>query len=305
MSYSVSKATPPSNEIVVKTSNRAGEGAPTLPLASPSQAAPEGSQAVLEAPALEEAPKAPDPRMAELERKERLLAQERRKLAAEKAAFEAARQPAPQTDPNKLTAEEWRARFMEDPSKLGIDVNDVATKVFQQPSEERQLISKLEAELAELKGTITQSQESVTKAQEQAYQNAVAQLSADTKRLITSRPQDFEMIGAEGAHDDVVELIKRTYQEENVLLSVEDAAQSVEEYLTGRAVRLAGLSKVKAKIAPEHPAPEAPGHQATKTPPSQQTHTTLTRNLQGSTPNKPQSARERAIAAFNARAKAS
>lgn len=236
-----------------------------------------------------------DPRIAELERKEKILAAERRKLAQEKAAIEAqkAQLQQPQSKPGAMTADEWKAQFLQDPTKLGIQYDEIAHRFLTQPDERDQVVEQLKSEIQALRQEREAEKEQLTAAQKQAYDNAVKQIDADARRLVESKPQEYELISAEGAHSQIVELIKRTYEEEQVLMSVEEAAQEVENYLLERATRYAGLNKVKSKIAPPPSEEPTTGHKVDQTPTQQKT---LTRGLTPS--SKPMSARERAIAAF-------
>lgn len=265
MSIQVSKAVPPTTVSI-------GE--------KPAEVAPQEA-APVETPTTPESVPAPpkDERMVELERKERAIRAQAKQLAQEKAALEAQKASlAPANKPGAMTAEEWKAQFLQDPTKLGISLDEMASKYLSQPSEEAQKIARLEAKLAEMEQATVKSREEMTAAQQQAYDNALKQIETDARRLIESKPQEFEAISAEGAHKAVVDLIERTYKEENILMSVEEAAQEVENYLLERAVKLAGLTKVRAKTATPAPSQEAP---VTKTPNQQQTLTRAISSTQG------------------------
>jgi hypothetical protein len=179
-----------------------------------------------------QAPAQQDPRMADLERKELLIREEARKLKAEKQALEAARSQPPA--PGMMTAEQWKAQFLQDPTLVGIQYQEMADKYLSQPSEQDQATQALQRKIAELESRLEGTTTSIKQAEAQAYESAKRQLLQDTQRLVTTRTQDFEAIAADGAFQPVVDLIEATYKEEGYFMSVEDAAKQVEDYLVAR-----------------------------------------------------------------------
>jgi len=287
------------------TTNASDRTLDNMPRKEPTLAPVESAKAEGTQPPIQEAPKAPeassqqleaspvDPRIAELERKERLLREQARKLAAEKAAFDQGRQQqAPK--PNALTAEEWKAQFMKNPEALGINRQEMADLYLTQPSEERQMVSRLEAKIAELESQIGQGSKQMEEAQAKAYDNALRQMKAETQRLVETSPQDYELVSANGAYDAVVGLIEATYKEEGILMSVKDAATRVEEHLLSKALKSADLKKVREKLLPQQAAAGQPAVQQTQA--QQKTSPTLSQSMAAA---KPMTPRERAIAAFN------
>ncbi len=239
------------------------------------------------------AAKQDDPRMMELARKEQLLRAESKRIAAQKAELEALQAVPKQVG---LSAEEWKARFLADPSSVGMSYQEMADRYLNQPSEVDQKYSQLQAKIEELEGRLGQGAKAIEEAQAKAYTNAINQMKAETSRLVESSPQDFELISVNGAHDAVVQLIETTYKEDGVLMSVTDAARKVEDYLTDKALKVAGLTKVRAKIAPPQQA-AVPQKEAAQSKP-----TTLSQSMTASSrPLSPQEQREKAIAAFSAR----
>lgn len=237
-----------------------------------------------------------DPRLEELARKERLIRAEALRLKAEKDAWQKAQAPQQQG----MTAEEWKKAFLEDPSKVGLDYQAIADRYLNQPSEDEQKYKAFEQKIAELEARLSNQSQNLEQAQAQAYENAMKQLKSDTQALIGRKPDEYEALAAEGATDAVVELIKSTYHEEGILMSVEDAARKVEDYLTERALKLAGLKKVRAKVDTTAQATPAITEQKTQGQQQIQVRTTsLSHSMQPAT--KPLTAaerRERAIKAF-------
>lgn len=151
-------------------------------------------------------------------------------------------------------------------------------------------IEKLKAEVQASKDWQIKAKEESAAQQKQAYNQAVNQIRNEAKQLIQNDPS-FEMIKETRSVGDVVELIEKTYNEDGVLLSVEEAALEVEEYLASQAIKLAKINKIKSRLN-EVQKPAQP-QQAAKQP--QPGMKTLTNSVNAS---KSMSVRERAIAAF-------
>lgn len=187
-------------------------------------------------------------------------------------------------------------------AEAGVSYEELTQQLINQtPRDPRteQAMAELRNEIKALKQQNEESQKSQVEQQTQAYQSAVRQIETDVKALVANDPT-FETIKYAKAHKDVVELIEQTFHKDGVLLSVEEAAQQVEDYLTEEYTKLANINKIKAKIAASNASrPQTP---AVKTPVAQPTQTkqpqpmkTLTNNTSSS---RQLSARERALLAF-------
>lgn len=154
-------------------------------------------------------------------------------------------------------------------------------------------INKQEEQIKNLTAKLEAQEKGQVEQQTQAYQSAVAQIKADVTALVNS-DENFETVKATRSVNDVVELIEKTYQEEKRLLSVEEAAQMVEDYLIDEGVKLANIGKIKKRLST---APAVPAKVQTQTPNTKQPQTmkTLT-NATAST--RQLGAKERAILAF-------
>ena len=187
-----------------------------------------------------------------------------------------------------------------------VSYDDVTQQALNSPQDPRVIahIKKLEAELRSHKQEVAEmdkqrkaeQQESQTK----QYQQAVAQLKRDAERLVKGN-EAYEMIERTGSHDDVVQLIERTFKEDGHVMSVEDAAQEVEKYLEEEAYKLSQANKIQKRHKALAPAPtktsEAEsGSQAAKSEGTKQPQKTLTNQMSA---GRPLSARERALLAFN------
>lgn len=153
-------------------------------------------------------------------------------------------------------------------------------------------VKKLEQGVEEQKNTWKNSQD-------EQYKAAVKQIESDVRSLVTTDPE-YEAIRATKSVRDVVDLIEMKFKEDGTLLSVEDAAKEVENYLVEEATKLAQLNKIQKRTQkPPAAGRESPEQQqATKQP---QPMKTLT-NAAGST--RKLSSKERAILAFKGELKA-
>lgn len=162
--------------------------------------------------------------------------------------------------------------------------------------------NQLQSEIQKLRQQNEELVKNNKSAEETQYQAAVKQIKADVTALVKNDPS-FEGIKATNSIDDVVDLIERTYKEDGILLSAEEAAQEIEDYLIEEAVKLSRLSKVTKKLQPPSTAAQSPKpEQSTQAqaPKQPQPMKTLT-NANAST--RPLSARERALLAFKGQLK--
>jgi len=161
------------------------------------------------------------------------------------------------------------------------------------------VISELRAEIKALKGESENTKKSIVEGQENNYKQALNQIRLDVKDLV-KEGNDFEAIRATDSVDDVVELIERTFKEDGVLLTNEEAAKQVEEELVNRISKYATLSKIQQKF--KTPNTKAASQQTGNAPKPQsqggsqpQPAKTLTNNMSNT---RQLTARERAILAF-------
>jgi len=109
-------------------------------------------------------------------------------------------------------------------------------------------IAQLEGKLAAL--TDPENGE-LAKRDKAAYEQAVKQIKSDASLLVDSNPA-YGTIKSEGRTDDVVELITRVFDDEGIILDVEEAARLVEDKLVDRLVkqydRISKYEKIKAKL---------------------------------------------------------
>lgn len=161
-------------------------------------------------------------------------------------------------------------------------------------------IQKLEAKTKALEERLDTATKQAQEQQSASYQAALNQIHRDVKALVNEDPQ-FETIKATGTTKDVVKLIEETYKKDGYLMSVEDAAQEVENYLVDEYSKLASLKKIQSRLTPAQASAKAassqPKQETQVAPAGQQKQPakTLTNTVGTS---RQLSARERAVLAF-------
>lgn len=234
-----------------------------------------------------------NPQLAVLARKERQIRKAQLDLKAQEDAFKLERTKyIPKDDitgPNAL----------KNLSELGVTYDRL---VEMQISQEVQDPNKpLLDKIAQLEERLAKVDQTFTERDSAQEQQVLTQIRRDAELLVDSDPT-FETIKATDSIADVVDLIHKVFKAEGVVLSVEEAAASVEEKLVEREYarfqKLSQLQKIKARLTPPSPAaPEVtPEAQVEATPPQQQPQQATTLTNRGSATARPMTPRERVIA---------
>jgi hypothetical protein len=263
----------------------APEAMPSSPKAIPTdnsvESAPEPTEATSEVPA--------SPQLDLLARKERQVRKAQQELKAAQEAWkrEQASYLSRETllsDPLKVLAE---AGITAD-KLVELQINQAAPKDPNQALQEE--VAALKAQINEL---VDPENGTLAKRDQQAYNQALAQIEADAKLLVESNPA-YGTIKSEGKASEVKDLIVAVFNEEGTILDVEEACQLVEEKLVQNLLkdyeRISKYDKIKAKIGKpaETLAEEVPVQQPTQKP----KQTTLTN---AGSQSRPLSARDRAV----------
>lgn len=274
------------------TPEQALEAADTAPVAEP------------------EAPKAEDPaaqHYAKLARQEKLLRQRAQESKAAEVALKAredalaakeAALRAKETQPE--SAETLRQKLKKDLvgtlKAEGYSYDQITQMMLDQPDPKAQevhdTIAKLNAKIEQLEKAREDDVKTAGERQAESYQAALRQLKVEATALVSKDPA-FETIKETGSVGDVVDLIEQTYKEDKILLSVEEAAKMVEDYLVEEAMKVTKIKKIQDRLAQS--SKTEPTKQAEAAPKQQQPAKTLT-NSQGS--SRRLSPRERAMLAF-------
>lgn len=248
---------------------------------------------------------------AQLARKERELRARTESLKAKEAAIAAKEQELSARD-SKFTEDKYipRDRLKQDYWKYlteeGIDYSQVTQEALareqaQDPTA-RHMIEQLKAEIKGLRESQDKTTKTFEEQQTKSYEQAVNQIRSEVKQSVASNP-DFETIHATNSVDDVVELITRTFEKEGVLLSVEEAAREVEEYLVEEAIKLSKIKKLQDKFGIKAPSAGGVTNPASQTAASAQAKQEPGATVQAKTlsnsmnATRKLSARERAILA--------
>jgi len=245
-----------------------------------------------------------DPRLERLARHQRAIREEQRLLQSERMRFEAER--AAHSSERKVVEEAaaWKQRLTQDPYGVmlesGLTADQVASLMLNQPNPADQRVMLLEQKIAQLEAAQGKTLSKFDEVQQQQYEDAKKQIHHDVMATVNS-DQSFETIKAMSAQDAVVDLIEATFKENGQLMSIQDAAQEVEEYLIEEAMKFTSLNKIKSRLNPVPPVAEEPLVQKQQ-PVLQKQMPTLTNRMVQSAATHPLSDKERksrAIAAFN------
>lgn len=206
------------------------------------------------------------PKFAALARQEKQIRAERARLKAEKDAFEAEKSarlngyiPKDELKRNPLSALET----------AGLSYDDLAKQLLEMPQGQVDpTVRALQRQVQDLTDKLTNITQRQEESQTTAYKQALDTIRHKVKGVVESNPE-YETIKALGQEEAVVALIEETFKEDGYVMSEEEAAREVEEHLVGEAIRMAGLEKVKKKLAPA-PAESAPTSQADQPAPEKQ-----------------------------------
>lgn len=137
-------------------------------------------------------------------------------------------------------------------AESGIDYNDLTQQILnQQPTDPRlnAHIAKLEAKIKSLEEASERSAKQAEEQQQTSYKQAIKQITRDTEKLVKDNG-DYEFIAKTNSVKDVVALIERTHREDGILLSVEEAAQLVEDHLADDYFnKINNIEKIKKRLA--------------------------------------------------------
>ena len=180
---------------------------------------------------------------------------------------------------------------------IGVSYDELSTQALQAQSPEFQTIRQMREDMRQEMQQLRQEQDNIRKSSEnqqaQAYQQALKQIEIEAKQLVFTDPA-FDTVKNTNSVKQVVKLIERTFKDTGELLSVERAAELVEEELVEQGAQYAMLNKIQARL--KSAAKSNNEKQQTSSPKQPQVGMkTLTNAV---TNTRPLSARERALLAF-------
>ncbi len=215
-------------------------------------------------------------------------------LKAREAALEAPK-PVQQDFSNYIPKDRIKQDALGVLEEAGISWDDLTNQAINRaPTDIRvtNTIARLEQKIAQLEEANQNSQKTYQEQQTAQYQAAIKQIKNDAKQLVYTDPE-FETIKSMNAVKDVVDLIEQTYKKDGIVLSVEEAAKEVENYLVEEAMKITQIEKIKKRMAAANASRPA---SETKTQDPKQTQMKTLTNAVSST--RPLTARERAINAM-------
>lgn len=238
------------------------------------------------------------PKFAALARQQKALRQQQRAFEEQRRAFETDKQAREAEREEALAAKAWKQRLTQDPYSVmlesGLTADQVAALMLNQPNPADQRVQLLEQEIKALKASQDKTNSKFDEVQQKQRADAINQISADVKILVDS-DESFEIIKAMNAQEAVVDWITHIFDTEGKLMTNEEAAKEIEDYLVEEAFKLTKLKKVQSRLTP--PPAEVPKQQTIQKPQMQ----TLSNRMVQSVTNSPSTSRarrERAIAAF-------
>jgi hypothetical protein len=221
------------------------------------------------------------PQFAALARQQKALRAESMRAKAEREAWMAEKA---KYETDYIPKSNLKQAALEALRKGEIPYDEVAQEMLREDVNPE--LARLQAEIAELKAGQDKFKTQAEERQSAEYKAALKQITTDVTEMI-AQGDDFELIREMGQTEAVVELIEDTFKEEGRIMSNEEAAKQVEEYLLEEALKVAQMNKIKQRLTPAQES-----QQKSATPQKLQTLS----NAVGTT--KPMSARERAILAF-------
>ena len=200
----------------------------------------------------------------QLAKKEKALRAQAMQVKAQNDAL-AAREAAIKAKEAELSGDSYipKSKLTNDTMRVlqdaGISAEQITQMMLNGPSYEEQqqssVIAKLEAKIAALEEGQTKVTKSFEDSQQNAYKQAVNQIRQEAKQLVFAS-EEFETIKETNSVNDVVDLITRTFDEgmgedypKGTLLTVEQAAQMVEDHLYEEAFKLTSLKKIQKRLA--------------------------------------------------------
>jgi hypothetical protein len=220
-------------------------------------------------------------------------------IKAEKAELERLKAEYSQNYVSKTALKQQTLQALAD---AGVSYEEVTAKQIDEanisPSMQGHL-KRLEERTVKAEQQLEEMRRQATGQQDEAYKAAVRQIQSDVTKLVNSDPA-FETIKATRSVKDVVELIEATFKEDGELLSVEDAAQMVEDHLLAEVDKLTRIDKIKKRL---NLPPATVASTQTQQPNARQQPQTMKTLTNATSSQRQLSPKERAILAFEGKLK--
>lgn len=231
------------------------------------------------------------PQLIALARKERLVLKAQQELNKSKEAWK-------QEQANSISLDRLKSETLKVLSEVGITPEKLVELQINQTAEQdpqQDLKNEIAALKQQLQDFIDPENGKLAQRDRQEYDQVISQISRDVELTVDSDPA-YGTIKSEGATKDVVELIESVFDEEGIVLDVEEAARLVEEKLVEQVYskyeKYSKYDKIKARAGKLSETAEATTEQSLQADINKPKINTLT-NMGVST--KPLSARDKAV----------
>lgn len=151
---------------------------------------------------------------------------------------------------------------------------DMATREVE--SRVMQELRKLQEQLAERD---RREKEHAERAAQEAEVRAVQQFQKDIHSFLRTNADEYELVNANDAHDEVFDLIRLQYEADGTLLEIDEAAKRVEAALEERGRKLLSSKKLGAHLASQTASTPTPSKQAQQTRERNASPKTITNSL--------------------------
>lgn len=145
-----------------------------------------------------------------------------------------------------------KARLKSDPlgvlQEEGITYDTLTEAILSNQSGNNPQIQKLQAEIQALKEGLENQNKSLNDRDVQSEKQVLSQIGREIDQL-SSDGDDYEMIRTTGSRQDVLDLIKRTFDERGYVMDTDKAMQLVENDLIEQYDKLSQANKLKARQA--------------------------------------------------------
>lgn len=181
------------------------------------------------------------------------LARKERQLRQQTAEFQAKQAELIKYQEEATQAKAYRERLKSHPldvlNEEGITYDQLVQRAVNMQNANPE-VTALQKQVSALEESLKRQSEESQSAIKAQREQAEKQISMDVKSLISS-DSAYETVKDMGAEEAVTQLITATYDEEGILLKVDEAAKQVEEYLIAEATRIANVPSIKKRLAPK------------------------------------------------------
>lgn len=190
------------------------------------------------------------PKFAALARRERQLLDLDRKIKErEKAVADRETKLTSQLESDYIPRSAIKEKKIQVLIDAGYSRDDIANMLLNEHQSQGPSTSFVESELQkvreELKAATEKTQNDLSERDRKGREQAMKQVTSQASALIAGSPDDYEMVSKNGGAEVIAKYIERTFDEEGVLMTVDDAAKFIENELLAETLELFKLKKVQ------------------------------------------------------------